>query len=166
MVWHALAPGQCRHHSSGDLYSAPGGVLRIRAGLVAFIVNLIIAAWIKFSDGSKATPAIITVTLAVSMLFMIKSIVTWAGHIFDRRDAYSEALTQQVTERRAKAGGLPFDWHRVPCMDCDAPAFMPCGACSQEHETLLVRSRGVCTTVWMQLTCLHCCDTCRHPCRL
>lgn len=106
---------------------------------MAFIVNLIIAAWIKFSGGNKATPGIITVTLAVSMLFMIKSIFTWASHLFDRQGAYSEALTQRVAERRAKAGGLPFDWHRVPCVDCDAPAFMPCASCAREHESLLVR---------------------------
>jgi hypothetical protein len=112
------------------------------AGLVAFIVNLMIAAWIKFRR-SNITAVVVTCTLTICMLGMFKSIFEWASHLFERRDNMLRSHESSTGCGPAQdVAGLPFDWHRVPCEHCHAPQNMPCTSCAQAQQEL---------KVWMHL---------------
>ena len=81
-----FAAGATSPHVLTSQLPAPAGPLlteQVGAGMVAFIVNLILAAWIKFrvDDRASWTAAIISVTLVLSMLGMFKSMYEWAPHL-------------------------------------------------------------------------------------
>ena len=103
-----------------------------------------IAAWIKFNrnDGlGWVTPLVATVTLALGMLGMLKSITLWASHLFEPRSSAAAIALDAVARGVAThdTAGLPFDWHRLPCTSCSAPHYMPCGECDRAGDALQVR---------------------------
>lgn len=111
---------------------------------MAFIANLMIAAWIKFNRDSARgwiTPLVATVTLALGMLGMLKSITLWASHLFEPRSSAAAIALDAVARGVAThdTAGLPFDWHRLPCTSCSAPHYMPCGQCKEACASLQVR---------------------------
>jgi Zn-dependent protease len=106
---------------------------------MAFITNLMLAAWIKFHDSSYITALVATLTLAIGLLAMLKSIVVWAQHLFEPRHAAHRGFDASL--RGVGVGdvaGLPFDWHRQPCPTCTEPPNLPCGPCTQAAAVLQV----------------------------
>jgi hypothetical protein len=87
--------------------------LRSLAGLISFIANLVIAAWIKLSEHGRVTPSIASVVLVICMVGMIHSIWSWAPHLFGSGSRQMQAIAASAI-RTERAVGLPFDWHRVP----------------------------------------------------
>lgn len=84
------------------------------AGLVAFICNLVVAAWIKFGEEDLYTPVLVTVTLAACLFGMARSIALWAPHLFQRADAAHASGRSDTVVQLGEEYGLPFAWHRVP----------------------------------------------------
>lgn len=84
------------------------------AGLVAFICNLMVAAWIKFGQQDLRTPVLVTVTLAVCLIGMGRSIALWAPHLFQRPQVASGGSREDTVVQLGEEYGLPFAWHRVP----------------------------------------------------
>jgi hypothetical protein len=106
---------------------------------MALIVNLMLAAWIKFNGGYK-TALVTTIALAIGMLAIAKTFVKWAQHLFTT-GMPSDHRTLSVSESGADlqdVAGLPFDWHRLPCSTCVEPHAMPCARCIRAHEALQV----------------------------
>lgn len=84
------------------------------AGLVAFTCNLVVAAWIKFGQDDLSTPVLVTVTLALCLAGMGRSIALWAPHLFQRPRASSDVGRRDTVVQLGEEYGLPFAWHRVP----------------------------------------------------
>ena len=54
------------------------------AGLLSFLINLMFAAWIKFSP-TMVAPSATTGILGAALLYLIMVHSRWAKHIFHRR---------------------------------------------------------------------------------
>lgn len=126
----------------GEACARPDAAACMPAGLVAFICNLVVAAWIKFGQEDLRTPVLVTVTLAGCLLGMGRSIALWAPHLFQRPQAGSGGSRGDTVVQLGEEYGLPFAWHRVPKPVDDLvrppppaarphPAVSRCGSCAR-----------------------------------
>lgn len=79
------------------------------AGIPTFLLNLVLAGWIKFQK-AKETAALITVVMGLSCFMFFIAYRHWARHLVGHRgDLFQGAARAPIVP-----ASLPFDWHLKP----------------------------------------------------